>query len=131
MQMVITEHVLYLIIAGLFNYPSKPFFFYSLNFCRYLNFCQEHAICISCSCSQGDYIRQRFANMTFTLCTVYNKSHAISYKRNMTNVALFLSCSRLPVLALKSCNQNVYPHFHILPFLLHYSMASCCFEILR
>lgn len=36
-----------------------------------------------------------------------------------------------PYLALKSCCQNVYPHFHILPFLLHYSMASSCFEILR
>lgn len=50
----------------------------------------------------------------------------------MTNVALFsLSCSTLPIGVLKSCNQNVYPHFHILPFLLHYSVASCCFEILR
>lgn len=55
--------------------------------------------------------------MTFILCTVY-ESHATSYKRNMTNVSPSLSCSPLPVAALKSCNQNVYPHFQTLPFLV-------------
>lgn len=128
--MVITEHVLYLISQQdyLIILHRRNF---SLSSCLCFNFRQDHAICLAWACSPGNDIRDRCTNMTFILCAMYNKSHAISYKRNMTNAAVSLSCSPLPILPLKSCNRNVYPHFHILPFLLHYSMASCCFEILR
>lgn len=94
-----------------------------MGFCLYLAFVQVYANCLTLTNSYGDYItdccRNFFYTEMHTLCSSYNKSHWISAKRNL-----------LMFLCLKSSNVNVYPHFHVFPFLLHYSMASCCFEIL-
>ncbi len=97
--MVIIEHVYYI-----WSQQDYSIIFHNCNFSPDFrldfNFCRDRAIRLPWTCSQGDYIRSRCANMTFTLCTMYDKSHAISYERNMTNMTnemLFLSHVPLPL----------------------------------
>lgn len=122
--------MLHLITAGLYNYPSQPNF--EPEFACILIFKLNRGPCrlLHITWFQGDWIKD--ANMTFTLCTMYDKSHTISHKRNMPNVTLSLSCfPPLRIIASKSCSRTSTLIFTSLLFLLHYSMASCSFEILR